>query len=206
MSGDSGRADGTLVNAISESGEHSRLVLCVEPVMAVSLASCKIELPLVGQLGTDIELKPDSVEGQVGARVISNVEPSVVDVRDIEVHEPKKATEKKSKKQKSSKSQSSGQTKGLLKNATLQQSKNSKFEKPNYIETNLKEVNRDEEDYETHKQTSGEDSLSTKAVVLSTKASLKLLLRMTQSHLVHRILNFLQGKLGNLLLVSRQSL
>jgi len=169
MSGDSGRADGTLVNAISESGEHSIPALCVEPVMAVSSTSCTIELPLAGQLGTDVELKPDSVEGQLRGRVISNVEPYVVDVRDIELHEPKKATEKKSKKQKSSKSQSSGQTMGLLKNVTLQQSKNSESEKPNYIETNLKEVNRDEEDYETHKQTSGEDSLSrtaiTKAVV-----------------------------------------
>jgi len=170
MSGENGRADGTLVNATLESGEHSIPALYVEPFMAVSSAeSCKIELPLAGQLGMDVELKPDSVEGQLGGRVISNVEPSVVDVRDIEVHEPKKATEKKSKKQKSSKSQSSGQTKGLLKNATLQQSKNSETEKPNHIEINLKVVNRDEEDYETHKQTSDEDSLSrtaiTKAVV-----------------------------------------
>ncbi|XP_050919560.1 CDT1-like protein a, chloroplastic [Lathyrus oleraceus] len=43
-----------------------------------------------------------------------------------------KATEKKSKKQRSSKSQSTGQAKGLLKNVTLQQSKNSESEKPNY--------------------------------------------------------------------------
>ncbi|XP_045799293.1 protein ESSENTIAL FOR POTEXVIRUS ACCUMULATION 1-like [Trifolium pratense] len=171
MSDNNGRADGTLVNAISESVEHSKPALCVEPVIAASSAeSCEIELPLAGQLGMDVEIKPGSVEEQVGGRVISNVEPSVVDTRDIEVREPKKATEKKPKKQKSSKSQSSGQAKGLPKNATLQQSNNSEPEKSNYSEINLKEVNRDEEDYETHlKQTSGEESLSrtaiTKAVV-----------------------------------------
>jgi hypothetical protein len=172
ISDNNGRADGTLVNdAISESVEHSKPALCVESVIAVSSAeSCEIGLPPAGQLGTDVEIKPGSVEEQVGGSVISNVEPSVVGVRDIEVREPKKATEKKPKKQKSSKSQSSGQAKGLLKNATLQQSNNSQPEKSNYSEINLKEVNRDEGDYETHlKQTSGEDSLSrtaiTKAVV-----------------------------------------
>jgi hypothetical protein len=171
MSDNNGRADDTPVNAISESGEHSKPVLCVEPVIAAPLAEyCEIELPPAGQLGTDVKIKPVSVEEQVNGRDISNVEPSVVGVRDIEVREPKKATEKKSKKQKSSKSQSSGQAKGLPKNATLQQSNNSEPEKSNYSEINLKEVNRDEGDYETHlKQTSGEDSLSrtaiTKAVV-----------------------------------------
>ncbi|MCH90231.1 GYF domain-containing protein mpd2, partial [Trifolium medium] len=162
MSDNNGRADGTLVNAISESVEHSKPALCVEPVIAASSAeSYEIELPLAGQLGTDVEIKSGSVEEQVGGSVISNVEPYVVGVRDIEVREPKKATEKKPKKQKSSKSQSSGQAKGLLKNATLQQSNNSEPEKSNYSEIKLKEVNRDGEDYETHlKQTSGEDSLS----------------------------------------------
>ncbi|CAI8599988.1 unnamed protein product [Vicia faba] len=168
ISDDNGRTDGTLLNAISESGEHSKPALCVAPVIVVSSAASPLAgqvgsnvssaaSPLAGQVGTDVEVKPDE---HLGGRVVSNVEPSVADVRDIELREPKKATEKKSKKQKSSKSQSSGQAKGLLKNVTLQKSKNSESEKPNYSEINLKEVNR-EEDYETHlKQTSGEDSVS----------------------------------------------
>ncbi|CAK8568989.1 unnamed protein product [Lathyrus sativus] len=168
MSDNNGSAGGSLVNAVSESDEHSKPAQCVAPVIVVSSAESLLAgqvgmdvssaaSPLAGQVGTDVEIKPD----ELGGRVVSNVEPSVVDARDIEVREPKKAPEKKSKKQKSSKSQSSGQAKGLLKNVTLQQSKNSESEKPNYSEINLKEVNREEEDYETHlKQTSGEDGVS----------------------------------------------
>ncbi|XP_058785332.1 protein ESSENTIAL FOR POTEXVIRUS ACCUMULATION 1-like isoform X2 [Vicia villosa] len=187
MSDNNDRADGTLVNAISESAEYSKPALYVAPVIVVSSAASPLAgqvgtdvssaasslagqvgtdvsstaSPLTGQVGTDVEIKPE----QLGGNVVSNAEPSVADVRDIEVREPKKATEKKSKKQKSSKSQSSGQAKGLLKNVTLQQSKNTESEKPNYSEINLKEVNREEEDYETHlKQTSGVDGVSRTAI------------------------------------------
>ncbi|MCH91812.1 GYF domain protein, partial [Trifolium medium] len=66
----------------------------------------------------------------------------------VETHEPKKATEKKSKKQKSSK-QSSDQSKGLLKNTTLQPSKQSEVEIPIYNE--LGGTNKDEP-HETYLQ------------------------------------------------------
>ncbi|KAI5435872.1 hypothetical protein KIW84_022340 [Lathyrus oleraceus] len=57
------------------------------------------------------------------------------------------------------------QAEGLLKNVTLQQSKNSESEKPNYSEINLNEVNREEGDYETHlKQISDEDGVSRTAI------------------------------------------
>lgn len=160
------RADGSLASAISESGEHPQPVQYVEPVLAVSSAgSCEIELQLASHLGKDVENKSDSIEEKQGGRVSSNVESSPADVRNVEAHEPKKATEKKSKKQKSSKSQSSDQAKGLLKNANLQQSKNSEYEKPNHSEINLKEVNKGEAAYETYlKQTGGKDNLSGTAI------------------------------------------
>ncbi|KAL2654817.1 hypothetical protein AAZV13_04G030800 [Glycine max] len=125
------RDDDTLVSATSESGENSQPIQCVAPVVAMSSAgSCGTELPLVSQLSEDLEINSDSLEEQQGGR------PSVVDVRSVEVHEPKKTTEKKSKKQKSSKSQSSDKVKGLLKNVILQQSKKSESWESNYSEAN----------------------------------------------------------------------
>ncbi|KAJ1384943.1 GYF-like domain superfamily [Sesbania bispinosa] len=148
---DNCRADGTLVSSISDSGEHSQPVQCVEPIVAVtSTGSCGTELPLTSELGKDVEIKPNSIVEQQAGSDSTNVEPSLADIRNVEAHEPKKATEKKSKKQKSSKAQSSDQAKGLLKNVTSQQSKKSEAERPNYSEINLKEVINGEAAYETY--------------------------------------------------------
>ncbi|XP_061370655.1 protein ESSENTIAL FOR POTEXVIRUS ACCUMULATION 1-like isoform X2 [Gastrolobium bilobum] len=162
MPGNTCRADVTLVSATSVSEEHSQPVHCVAPVVSMSSAgSCGIELRLSSQLGKDVEIKSDSLEEQQAGRDSSNVEPSVVDVRNVEACEPKKATEKKSKKQKSSKSQSSDQAKALLKNVTLQQSKKSEAEKPNYSEINLGEASKGEPAYETYlQQTRGKGNQS----------------------------------------------
>lgn len=147
----------TLVSTISESGEHSQAVQCAEPAVAVSAAEyCEIQLPLASHLGKDAGINSDSIEEQQAGRDSSNVEPPVVDVKNVEALVPKKANEKKSKKQKSSKSQSSDQTKGLLKNVTLQQPKKSEAENPNYSESNLKEVGK----VEAAKGTRSKDSQS----------------------------------------------
>ncbi|TKY75146.1 PERQ amino acid-rich with GYF domain-containing protein 2 [Spatholobus suberectus] len=159
---DTSWADDTHVSATSESGENSQPVQCVAP--ASSAGSCGTELPLASQLSKDVEIKSDSLEEQQGGRDSSNIEPSVVDVRSVEAREPKKTTEKKSKKQKSSKSQSSDQAKGLLKNVTLQQSKKSESEKPNYSEKSLGEANKGEPAHETYlQQTRGKGKQSATA-------------------------------------------
>lgn len=143
------KADDTPVSAISESGENCQSIECAAPV---TMSSAGSELSVANQLSKDVEIKSDSLEEQQGRRDSSNMEPSVVDVRSVEPREPKKTTEKKSKKQKSSKSQSSDQAKGLLKNVTLQQSKKSESEKPNYSEKNLGEANKVEPAHETYQQ------------------------------------------------------
>ncbi|RDX71157.1 mpd2, partial [Mucuna pruriens] len=155
------RVDDIHVSATSESGENSQPVQCVAPVAVSSAGSYGTELPLASQLSKDVEIKSDSLEEQQGERDSSNIEPSVVDARNVEACEPKKTTEKKSKKQKSSKSQSSDQAKGLLKNVTLQQSKKSESEKPNYSESFLGEANKGEPAHETNlQQTKGKGKQS----------------------------------------------
>ncbi|XP_019415112.1 PREDICTED: uncharacterized protein LOC109326765 isoform X1 [Lupinus angustifolius] len=132
--------DGSVKTATSESVEHSRPEQCVAPVIAISLAgSCGIQLPLASELGQDVEIKSDSLEEQQSGKDSSSVVPSVADTRNVEAHKPKKATEKKSKKQKSAKSQSSDEAKGSLKNVSLQESKKSETEIPNYGEINVGE-------------------------------------------------------------------
>ncbi|KAE9603576.1 putative GYF-like domain-containing protein [Lupinus albus] len=134
--------DGSVKTATSESGKHSRPEQCVAPVVAISSAgSCGIQLPLASELGQDVEITSDSLEEQQTGKDSSSIVPFVVDTRNVEAHEPKKATEKKSKKQKSAKSQSSDQAKGLLKNVSLQESKKSETEMPNYSEINVVESN-----------------------------------------------------------------
>ncbi|XP_027904590.1 uncharacterized protein LOC114164211 isoform X2 [Vigna unguiculata] len=141
------------VSATSVCGESSQPVQCVAPFVPVSSAgSCGIDLPVSSQVGKDVEIKSGSIEEQQGGRESSNTETTVVDARSVEAREPKKATEKKSKKQKSSKSQSSDQAKGLPKNVTLQQSKKSESEKPNYGEKKLGETNKGEPAQETYLQ------------------------------------------------------
>ncbi|CAL0305831.1 unnamed protein product [Lupinus luteus] len=132
--------DGSIKTATSESVKHSRPEQCVAPVISISSAgSCGIKLPLASELGQDAEIKSGSLEEQQTGKDSSSVVPSVVDSRNVEAHEPKKATEKKSKRQKSAKSQSSEHSKGSLKNVSLQESKNSETEMPNYSEINVGE-------------------------------------------------------------------
>ena len=156
------RAGDSVMAGTSESGEHSQPVQCVAPILSTSLAaSGGIELPLASEPGKDVEIKSDRLEEKQAGRDSSNVEPSVVDVRNVEAREPKKATEKKSKKQRSSKSQSSDQAKGLQKNA---QSKKSEAEKSNSSEINIGEANKDEQTNETYlQQTRGKTNQSRSA-------------------------------------------
>jgi len=146
-------ADDTQVSATSVSGESSRPVQCVAPFDPVSSSgSCGTELPVSSHVGIDVEIKSGSLEEQQGGRESLNTESSVVDARGVEARETKRTTEKKSKKQKSSKSQSCDQAKGLQKNVTLQQSKKSESEKPNYGEKKLGETNKGEPADETYLQ------------------------------------------------------
>lgn len=138
------------VSATSVLDESSQSVQFVAPFVPVSSAgSCGTDLPVSSQVSIDMEIKSGSLEEQQVGRESSNTETSVVDASGAEAREPKKATEKKSKKQKSSKSQSSDQVKGLPKNVTLQQSKKSESEKPNYGEKKLGETNKGEPAHET---------------------------------------------------------
>ncbi|XP_061353364.1 protein ESSENTIAL FOR POTEXVIRUS ACCUMULATION 1-like isoform X2 [Gastrolobium bilobum] len=146
------RPDGIVMTATSKPDNNSGHLQCIAPPVAISSAgSSGAELPPASYLGTVVKIKSDIVhqEEQAG-RDNSNVEPSV---QNVEALEPKKTTEKKSKKQKSTKSQSSDQAKGSQKNVTLQPSKHSEAEMPNFRE--LGEANKDEV-HETYlQQTSG---------------------------------------------------
>ncbi|XP_052731994.1 protein ESSENTIAL FOR POTEXVIRUS ACCUMULATION 1 isoform X2 [Vigna angularis] len=149
------------VSATSVFDESSQSVQFVAPFVPVSSAG---DLPVSSQVGIDVEIKSGSLEEQQGGRESSNTETSVVDASSVEAREPKKTTEKKSKKQKSSKSQSSDQAKGLPKNVTLQQSKKSESEKPNYGEKKLGETNKGDPAHETYlQQTRGKGKQSATA-------------------------------------------
>ncbi|KAF7817569.1 PERQ amino acid-rich with GYF domain-containing protein 2 [Senna tora] len=117
--------DGVVLTATSKSIELS---VPVQPIVAVSSAGSH-GVELLPDQHRDAKIQPDSApERQLVGKDKPNVEPSVVDVRNGEAHEPKKASEKKSRKQKSSKSQSSDQAKGSKKNLLLEQSKQSEAE------------------------------------------------------------------------------
>ncbi|CAI8606429.1 unnamed protein product [Vicia faba] len=103
------RSDGVAIPAISMPSVH--LQHDAPPVDKSSTGSSGIELP------------PASLAEIYSSNAV-----------EVETHEPKKATEKKSKKQKSNKPQSSDQAKGLLKNTTLQPSKQSEIEIPHFNE------------------------------------------------------------------------
>jgi hypothetical protein len=106
-----------------------------------SAGSSEVEL-LPASRGSDVKIKSDIAHQEQLAGIDSS------NAVHVETHEPKKANEKKSKKQKSSK-QSSDQSKGLLKNTTLQPSKQSEVEIPNFNE--LGGTNKDEP-HETYLQ------------------------------------------------------
>ena len=147
------RPDGTVMIATSKPGDNSGNVQCAPVAPISSTGTCGIELPLVSDLGMDVKGKSNIVhEEQQAGRDNNNVEPSVVDVRNVEAQEPKKVTEKKSKKQKSSKPQSSDQAKGLLKNVTLQPSKQSESEKPDSSYIKLGDANKGEAVHEAYLQ------------------------------------------------------
>ncbi|KAJ9159784.1 hypothetical protein P3X46_025258 [Hevea brasiliensis] len=74
----------------------------------------------------------------------SSDEPSVpveADVKKVEVHEARKASEKKSRKQKSAKSKSTDQIKGTCKNSTVQQIRQSESERPNFGDSKFESHN-----------------------------------------------------------------
>ncbi|GAU15315.1 hypothetical protein TSUD_03840 [Trifolium subterraneum] len=106
-----------------------------------SVGSNEVELPPASR-GSDVKIKSDIAHQEQLAGIDNS------NAVHVETHEPKKATEKKSKKQKSSK-QSSDQSKGLLKNTTLQPSKQSEVEIPIFNE--LGGTNKDEP-HETYLQ------------------------------------------------------
>ncbi|XP_020210585.1 uncharacterized protein LOC109795477 isoform X1 [Cajanus cajan] len=146
------RPVGDVMTSTSKSGEDSGHIEVVAPAVALSSAgSIGVELPPASDHGMEVKIKSDNVhQEQHAGRDSSISELSVGDVRNVEAHEPKKASEKKSKKQKSTKSQSSDQSKGVLKTVILQPSKQSEAEIPNLNE--LGEVNRGESVYETNIQ------------------------------------------------------
>lgn len=114
-----------VVAPTSDFDDHSVPVESVSPIVTVSSAGSQVveSLP-ASDLCKDSKIQPDTVpEEQLVRRDKPIVEPSVVDTRNDEAHEPKKASEKKSKKHKSSKSQSSEQPKGSVKNLAFEQSK-----------------------------------------------------------------------------------
>ncbi|KAI4336887.1 hypothetical protein L6164_015364 [Bauhinia variegata] len=146
--------DDVVMAATSKSTEHSVPIPNVLHGNSVlSAASLGIELPRATDLDSDVKLQSDNAleEKQVG-REKSMVQPTVSDVKSVEVREPKKASDKKSKKQKSSKSQSSDQSKGLLKNLPLHQSKQSEVDKANVNDMKLGEFNKGEPVDETYLQ------------------------------------------------------
>ncbi|CAJ1972425.1 unnamed protein product [Sphenostylis stenocarpa] len=126
------RPDGVVVTSISKPGENYGLLQSFAPNIALTSAGSNgFESPLLSDPGMEVKTKLDIVhQEQHAGRDGSVSEQSLGDIRNIEVHEPKKASEKKSKKQKSTKSQSFDQTKGVVKNVTLQPSKQSEAEMP----------------------------------------------------------------------------
>ncbi|TKY57726.1 PERQ amino acid-rich with GYF domain-containing protein 2 [Spatholobus suberectus] len=160
------RPDGVVMTSTSKPGENSGHLQFVAPTVNLfSAGSNGIELPPVSDPGMEVKIKSDIVHQEQHAGRDSYIsEPSVEDVQNIEAHEPKKAAEKKSKKQKSIKSQSSDQTKGVLKNVTLQPSKQSEAEMPNLSE--FGEANRDESVHETNMQQTRVKGAQTGSAVL----------------------------------------
>ncbi|KAL2964065.1 hypothetical protein AAZX31_17G236600 [Glycine max] len=141
-----------VVTSISKPDENSGHLQCVAPTIASSSAgSNRIELLPASDPGMEVKTKSDIVhQEQHSGRDSSVSDPSPADIRSIEAHEPKKATEKKSKKQKSAKSQSSDQIKGVLKNVTSQPSNQPEAEIPKLSE--LGEAYRAESLHETNMQ------------------------------------------------------
>ncbi|XP_004499141.1 protein ESSENTIAL FOR POTEXVIRUS ACCUMULATION 1 isoform X2 [Cicer arietinum] len=126
-----------VIPATSMPSENSIHLQGDAPAVDISSAvSSGIELPPASHLGSDMKFKSNIAhQEQLAVIDSSNAEPSVGDdERNVEAREPKKAAEKKSKKQKSNKPQSADQAKGLLKNKTLQPSKQSEVEIPNFNE------------------------------------------------------------------------
>jgi len=122
------RPDAVVVTSTSKPGESSGNVESFASSIALSTAVSSVSPPVSGP-GTEVKTKLDIVHQEQHAGKDSTIsEPSLGDMRKIEPQEPKKASEKKSKKQKSTKSQSFDQTKGVVKNLTLQPSKQSETE------------------------------------------------------------------------------
>ncbi|KAL2318700.1 hypothetical protein Fmac_032576 [Flemingia macrophylla] len=146
------RPDESVMISTCKPTENSGLIEGVVPTGALSLAgSIGVESLPVSDPDMEVKVKSDNVlQEQHAVRDSSVSELTLGDVRNVEVHEPKKASEKKSKKQKSTKSQSSDQSKGVLKNVTLQPTKQLEAELPNLSQ--FGEVNRDESVQETNIQ------------------------------------------------------
>ncbi|XP_040997643.1 protein ESSENTIAL FOR POTEXVIRUS ACCUMULATION 1-like [Juglans microcarpa x Juglans regia] len=128
------RADRTVVVATAESTLESMSI----PVDLLSLGTCNSKVP-VPEHSSDVKAQPCVLleEQQVESKR-GTIEPSMVtEVKNVEVHEQRKASEKKPKKQKSSKSHtSSDQAKEVPKDSSLLQLKKSVIEKQS-IETDV---------------------------------------------------------------------
>jgi len=124
------RPDAVVGTSTSKPGEHSGHLESFASKIALSTVGSDVSPPVSGP-GMEVKAKLDIVYQEQHDGTDSTVsEPSLGDTRKIEGQEPKKASEKKSKKQKSTKSQSFDQTKGVVKNVTLQPSKQSEAEMP----------------------------------------------------------------------------
>ncbi|KAJ7958045.1 GYF domain-containing protein [Quillaja saponaria] len=123
-------ADDIVIGATSEANEHLLPAECVAPSVSVSSAeTCERELP--EHDGAAVKVQLDSMLGEQQVKREGFIlESSVMtEVRNVEVQEPKKASERRAKKQKSSKSQSSDQAKPAPKALPTQQLKQSESEK-----------------------------------------------------------------------------
>ncbi|KAK7376814.1 hypothetical protein VNO80_02231 [Phaseolus coccineus] len=124
------RPDAGVLASTSKPGEKSGHLESFASNIALSTVGSNVSPPVSGP-GMEVKAKLDIVYQEQHAGRDSTVsEPSLGDMRKVEGQEPKKASEKKSKKQKSTKSQSFDQTKGVVKNVTLQPSKQTEAEMP----------------------------------------------------------------------------
>ncbi|KAJ7958042.1 GYF domain containing protein [Quillaja saponaria] len=146
-------ADDIVIGATSEANEHLLPAECVAPSVSVSSAeTCARELP--EHDGAAVKVQLDSMLGEQQVKREGFIlESSVVtEVTNVEVQEPKKASEKRSKRPKSSKSQSSDQAKPARKALPTQQLKQSESEKTTLMTEEGRGANTGEAVYGTSLQ------------------------------------------------------